>query len=102
MVTSPALHNSDSEEVAFHKCGSRSRAARPKRWARRSFGRQREFVPVLACSASVRAWRGCSGNDPEPDRARSDSPDVWPLEAMGPLLRQPLAIDSAVKADAAL
>jgi 2-dehydro-3-deoxyphosphooctonate aldolase (KDO 8-P synthase) len=63
-----------------------------------SSGGQREFVPVLA-RAAVAA--GISGlfmeTHPDPDRARSDGPNQWPLARMRELLETLIALDSAVK-----
>ncbi len=62
-------------------------------------GGQREFVPVLARAA---VGAGVAGlfleTHPDPANALSDGPNAWPLDQMEPLLRQLLAIDSAVKA----
>ncbi len=62
-------------------------------------GGQREFVPVLA-RAAVAA--GISGlfmeTHPEPDKALSDGPNVWPLDAMEDLLQTLVTLDRAVKA----
>ena len=62
-------------------------------------GGQREFVPVLAQAAVA---VGISGlfmeTHPDPDKAMSDGPNAWPLEAAEPLLRRLLAIDAVVKA----
>jgi 2-dehydro-3-deoxyphosphooctonate aldolase (KDO 8-P synthase) len=61
-------------------------------------GGQREFVPVLA-RAAVAA--GISGlfleTHPDPDKALSDGPNAWPLEALEPLLKRLMAIDQVVK-----
>ncbi|MDH3669704.1 MAG: 3-deoxy-8-phosphooctulonate synthase [Gammaproteobacteria bacterium] len=63
-----------------------------------SSGGQREFVPVLA-RAAVAA--GISGlfmeTHPDPDRARSDGPNQWPLARMRELLETLIALDSTVK-----
>jgi 2-dehydro-3-deoxyphosphooctonate aldolase (KDO 8-P synthase) len=62
-------------------------------------GGQREFIPVLA-RAAVAA--GISGlfleTHPDPDKALSDGPNAWPLDALGPLLERLMAIDQVVKA----
>lgn len=64
-------------------------------------GGQREFVPVLARAA---VGAGVSGlfleTHPDPDKAMSDGPNAWPLDAMEPLMRQLMAIDAAVKSNA--
>jgi len=61
-------------------------------------GGQREFVPVLA-RAAVAA--GISGlfmeTHPDPDSARSDGPNMWPLERLEPLLETLQALDQTVK-----
>jgi 2-dehydro-3-deoxyphosphooctonate aldolase (KDO 8-P synthase) len=62
-------------------------------------GGQREFVPVLARSAVA---AGISGifmeTHPEPEKALSDGPNMWPLHLMEQLLVTLQQIDSAVKA----
>lgn len=64
-----------------------------------SSGGNREMVPVLA-RAAVAA--GVSGvfmeTHPDPDNARSDGPNSWPLDKMEGLLQQLQAIDAATKA----
>ncbi len=64
-----------------------------------SSGGQSRLVPVLA-RAAVAA--GISGlfmeTHPEPSRALSDGPNMWPLHRMEELLRALVAIDRAVKA----
>jgi 2-dehydro-3-deoxyphosphooctonate aldolase (KDO 8-P synthase) len=64
----------------------------------KSSGGQREFIPVLA-RAAVAA--GISGvfmeTHPHPERALSDSPNVWPLGRMRELLETLKAIDEIVK-----
>ncbi len=61
-------------------------------------GGQREHVPVLA-RAAVAA--GVSGlfmeTHPEPDKALSDGPNVWPLDKMESLLSVLMQIDFTVK-----
>ncbi len=61
-------------------------------------GGQREHVPVLA-RAGVAA--GVSGlfmeTHPEPDKALSDGPNVWPLDKMESLLSVLMQIDFTVK-----
>lgn len=63
-----------------------------------SSGGQREFVPVLA-RAAVAA--GVSGlfmeTHPQPDKALSDGPNVWPLPKMRELLETLMEIDHLVK-----
>jgi 2-dehydro-3-deoxyphosphooctonate aldolase (KDO 8-P synthase) len=62
-------------------------------------GGQREFVPVLA-RAAVAA--GVSGlfmeTHPDPDKALSDGPNAWPLDAMESLLETLVKLDDVVKA----
>ena len=64
-----------------------------------SSGGQREFVPVLA-RAAVAA--GVSGlfmeTHPNPDQAKSDGPNAWPLGRMRALLETLVGIDRLVKA----
>lgn len=61
-------------------------------------GGQREFVPVLARAAIA---AGVSGlfmeTHPDPERARSDGPNAWPLARMRELLETLVAIDAVVK-----
>ncbi len=63
-----------------------------------SSGGQREFVPVLARAAMA---SGISGlfmeTHPNPDEARSDGPNSWPLANMKKLLEQLKEIDQIVK-----
>jgi 2-dehydro-3-deoxyphosphooctonate aldolase (KDO 8-P synthase) len=61
-------------------------------------GGQREFIPVLARSATA---AGVSGifmeTHPDPDKALSDGPNAWPLDKMRALLETLKAIDESVK-----
>ena len=61
-------------------------------------GGERRFVPVLA-RAAVAA--GVSGvfleTHPDPDKALSDGPNAWPLDRLGALLEDLVAIDAVVK-----
>lgn len=61
-------------------------------------GGQREFIPVLA-RAAVAA--GVSGlfmeTHPDPEMAKSDGPNSWPLDKMKALLTQLMEIDAVVK-----
>ena len=61
-------------------------------------GGQREFIPVLARSATA---AGVSGifmeTHPSPDDALSDGPNAWPLGKMRALLETLKAIDDKVK-----
>ncbi len=63
-----------------------------------SSGGQREFVPVLARAAVA---SGISGlfmeTHPNPDAAKSDGPNSWPLAKIKPLLQGLKEIDQAVK-----
>ena len=66
-------------------------------------GGQREFVPVLARAAVAVGIAGVfMETHPEPDRALSDGPNVWPLGKMEKLLETLIAIDQTVKASAFL
>lgn len=64
-----------------------------------SSGGQREFIPVLARAAIA---AGVSGlfmeTHPDPDQAKSDGPNAWPLHLMETLLTQLKNIDEAAKA----
>jgi len=63
-----------------------------------SSGGQREFVPVLARAAIA---SGVSGlfmeTHPNPEAAKSDGPNSWPLSTIKALLEQLKEIDSVVK-----
>ncbi|MEN9580266.1 MAG: hypothetical protein RJA70_3275 [Pseudomonadota bacterium] len=61
-------------------------------------GGQREMVPVLARAAVAVGVAGLfMETHPDPDRAPSDGPNMWPLARMGELLRTLVQIDLAVK-----
>lgn len=61
-------------------------------------GGQREFVPVLARAAIAVGVAGLfMETHPDPDRAPSDGPNMWPLQKMADLLSCLKEIDSAVK-----
>ncbi|MGE0430724.1 MAG: 3-deoxy-8-phosphooctulonate synthase, partial [Planctomycetota bacterium] len=64
-----------------------------------SSGGDRGSIPVLA-RAAVAA--GCDGifleTHPDPDKARSDGPNSWPLGQLEPLLRQLKTLADAVRA----
>lgn len=61
-------------------------------------GGQREMVPVLARAAIA---AGVSGvfmeTHPNPEKALSDGPNMWPIEHLKPLLQTLKAIDDVVK-----
>ena len=61
-------------------------------------GGQREFVPVLARAA---VGAGVAGlfmeTHPDPQRARSDGPNAWPLDRMQGLLESLVELDRVVK-----
>ncbi|MGH8549488.1 MAG: 3-deoxy-8-phosphooctulonate synthase [Methylococcales bacterium] len=61
-------------------------------------GGQREFIPALARAAVA---VGISGlfieTHPDPERAKSDGPNSWPLARIGELLRSLLDIDRIIK-----
>ena len=65
-----------------------------------SSGGQREFIPVLARAAIA---VGISGifleTHPDPDNAKSDGPNAWPLDRMETLLKTLKNLDEAAKAD---
>jgi 2-dehydro-3-deoxyphosphooctonate aldolase (KDO 8-P synthase) len=64
-----------------------------------SSGGQREFVPVLARAAVAAGVAGLfMETHPDPDQARSDGPNAWPLPRMRELLETLLALDQVVKA----
>lgn len=64
-----------------------------------SSGGQREFIPVLARAALA---VGVSGlfmeTHPDPDNAKSDGPNAWPLQRMEILLQTLKRLDEATKA----
>ena len=63
-------------------------------------GGQREFIPALARAAVA---VGISGlfmeTHPEPEKAKSDGPNSWPLAGIGELLSLLMEIDRTVKAN---
>lgn len=62
-------------------------------------GGQREFVPVLARAAVAAGVAGVfMETHPEPEQAKSDGPNAWPLARMRPLLETLVAVDRLVKA----
>ncbi len=64
-----------------------------------SSGGQREFVPVLARAAVAAGVAGLFvETHPDPEHARSDGPNSWPLDRMGELLETLMDIDRLVKA----
>ena len=61
-------------------------------------GGQREFVPVLARAAVAAGVAGLFMETyPDPDRALSDGPNLWPLDRVEELLETLRAIDEVVK-----
>jgi 2-dehydro-3-deoxyphosphooctonate aldolase (KDO 8-P synthase) len=63
-----------------------------------SSGGQREFVPVLARAAVAAGVAGVfMETHPDPDRAKSDGPNAWPLERVRELLETLQALDRIVK-----
>jgi 2-dehydro-3-deoxyphosphooctonate aldolase (KDO 8-P synthase) len=61
-------------------------------------GGQREFVPVLARAAVAVGVAGLfMETHPDPDNARSDGPNAWPLARMQALLERLIEIDRTVK-----
>jgi len=64
-----------------------------------SSGGQREFVPVLARAAVAAGVAGVfMETHPDPDHAKSDGPNAWPLEHMRSLLATLAELDRLVKA----
>jgi 2-dehydro-3-deoxyphosphooctonate aldolase (KDO 8-P synthase) len=64
-----------------------------------SSGGQSQFVPVLARAAVASGIAGIfMETHPEPQKALSDGPNMWPLDKMEALLTQLVAIDRTVKA----
>ncbi len=63
-----------------------------------SSGGQREFVPVLARAAVAAGVAGLfMETHPNPDQARSDGPNAWPLDLMAELLETLIELDRLVK-----
>ncbi len=61
-------------------------------------GGQREFIPVLARSATAAGVAGIfMETHPDPDKALSDGPNAWPLDKMRALLETLKEIDESVK-----
>lgn len=61
-------------------------------------GGQREFVPVLARAAVAAGVAGIfMETHPDPDKAPSDGPNMWPLSKMKALLQTLKEIDQVVK-----
>ncbi len=61
-------------------------------------GGQREFIPVLARSATAAGVAGLfMETHPRPDEALSDGPNAMPLDRLGSLLETLVAIDATVK-----
>jgi 2-dehydro-3-deoxyphosphooctonate aldolase (KDO 8-P synthase) len=61
-------------------------------------GGERQFVPVLARSATAAGIAGLfMETHPDPARALSDGPNAWPLDLMEPILKVLKAIDELVK-----
>jgi 2-dehydro-3-deoxyphosphooctonate aldolase (KDO 8-P synthase) len=66
-------------------------------------GGQREFVPTLAKAAIAVGVAGLFvETHPDPDRAKSDGPNSWPLGRMRELLELLTKLDATVKASALL
>lgn len=64
-----------------------------------SSGGNREMVPVLARAAVAAGVAGVfMETHPDPDNAKSDGPNSWPLKKIEALLQQLQAIDAATKA----
>ncbi len=61
-------------------------------------GGQREFVPILARAAAAVGVAGIfMETHPDPDKAKSDGPNAWPLQQMHALLETLITIDKTVK-----
>ena len=61
-------------------------------------GGKREFIPVLARSATAAGVAGFfMETHPDPDKALSDGPNAWPLDKMKELLETLMSIDASVK-----
>lgn len=65
-----------------------------------SSGGQREFIPTLAKAAMAAGIDGLFMEvHPDPDSAKCDGPNSWPLDQVEPLLQQLLAIRMAVQSE---
>ena len=63
-----------------------------------SSGGQREFVPVLARAAVATGVAGLfMETHPDPENAKSDGPNAWPLDRMESLLTTLVELDRVVK-----
>lgn len=63
-----------------------------------STGGQREFIPVLARAAIATGVAGIfMETHPQPEQAKSDGPNSWPLHEMARLLSMLKTLDAAVK-----
>jgi 2-dehydro-3-deoxyphosphooctonate aldolase (KDO 8-P synthase) len=63
-----------------------------------SSGGQREFVPVLARAAVAAGIAGLfMETHPDPESAKSDGPNAWPLDRMETLLTTLVELDAVVK-----
>lgn len=61
-------------------------------------GGQREMIPVLARAATAVGVDGLfMETHPNPEVAKSDGPNAWPLHLMEPLLKELVELDSIVK-----
>ena len=61
-------------------------------------GGQREFVPVLARAAIAAGVAGIfMETHPDPSNAKSDGPNMWPLDNLQPVLAVLKALDEVVK-----
>lgn len=65
-----------------------------------SSGGQREFIPPLARAAMAAGIDGLFMEvHPDPDRAKCDGPNSWPLDRTAQLLKQLLAVRNAAAAE---
>jgi len=63
-----------------------------------SSGGNREFIPLLSrCAAAAGVDGIFMETHPNPDKALSDGPNMWPLGKIEPLLKELAAIDRVVK-----
>lgn len=61
-------------------------------------GGQREFIPTLALAAVAAGADGLFMEvHPDPDSAKSDGPNMWPLDELKPLLHRISAVAKAVR-----
>jgi 2-dehydro-3-deoxyphosphooctonate aldolase (KDO 8-P synthase) len=65
-----------------------------------SSGGERRFIPLLVRGAVAAGVAGLFlETHPDPDHARSDGPNAWPLDSLDGLIETALRIDAVVKGE---